>query len=75
MAYPVSLWLHSAQEANVQAPVFGLLLLAVLGWSLTVSAHIFRHAISAPFYIGLLISIVFYWVSIRVLNSLFPLGA
>ena len=75
LAWPVSLWLHGAHEANEPSPVLGVLLLAVLGWSLAVSAHILRHALSAPFYIGLLISIAFYWISIRVLSSLFPLAA
>ena len=74
LAYPVSLWLHDAHNANEQLPALGLLLLAVLGWSLAVSAHIFRHALSAPYYIGLLISVAFYWISARMLSSLFPLG-
>lgn len=74
VAWPLSLWIHNAQQANEPAPALAIALVVVLGWSLTVSAHILRHAISAPFFIGLLISIVFYWVSIRVLGSLFPLG-
>ena len=75
VAYPVSLWLHDAHQAQEPAPVLSVLLLAVLGWSLTVSAHILRHALSAPFYIGLLIAVAFYWISIRILSGLFPLGA
>ena len=74
VAWPASLWIHGAHEANEASPALALLLVGVLGWSLTVSAHVLRHAISAPFYIGLLISIVFYWVSIRILGGLFPLG-
>ena len=74
LAYPVSLWLHDAHQANEQLPAIGLLLLAVLGWSLAVSAHILRHALSAPYYIGLLISVAFYWISVRILSNLFPLG-
>jgi len=74
LAYPVSLWLHGAHEANESSPALGVLLLAVLGWSLTVSAHILRHALSAPFYVGLLISVAFYWISVRILSGLFPLG-
>ena len=74
VAYPVSLWLHGAYEANEPAPALGVLLLAVLGWSLAVSAHVLRHALSAPFYVGLLISVAFYWISVRILSSLFPLG-
>ena len=74
VAYPVSIWLHHAHQANEPAPAPGVLLLGVLGWSLAVSAHIFRHALSAPFYIGLLISVAFYWISVRILSGLFPLG-
>ena len=74
LAYPVNLWLHDAHQAGRPAPVLVLLLLAVLGWSLTVSAHILRHALSAPFYLGLLASIAFYWISFKVLSGLFPLG-
>ena len=75
VAWPVSLWIHSAHQTNEPAPALAVALVLVLGWSLTVSAHILRHAVSAPFYIGLIIAIAFYWISIRVLNGLFPLGA
>ena len=74
LAYPVSLWLHGAHEANEPSPALGVLLLAVLGWSLAVSAHILRHALSAPYYVGLLISVAFYWISVRILSNLFPIG-
>ena len=74
IAFPVSLWLHDAQEANEQSPALMVLLLAVLGWSLAVSAHILRHALSAPYYLGLVVSVAFYWISVRLLSSLFPLG-
>ena len=74
VAYPVSIWLHDAHQANEPSPALGILLLGVLGWSLVVSAHIFRHALSAPYYVGLLISVVFYWISVRILSGLFPLA-
>lgn len=74
VAYPVSLWLHGAHQANEHPPALMVLLLAVLGWSLAVSAHVLRHALSAPYYIGLLVSIAFYWISVRILGSVFPPG-
>ena len=74
VAYPVSLWLHDAHQANVQSPALALVLLAVLGWSLAVSAHVLRHALSAPYYIGLFISIAFYWISVRILSGVFAPG-
>ena len=74
LAFPVSLWLHGAHHANEQSPVLAIALLAVLGWSLLVSAHVLRHALSAPFYVGILVSIAFYWISVNILGGLFPLG-
>ena len=74
VAFPVSLWLHDTQEASEQSPALMVLLLVVLGWSLTVSAHILRHALSAPFYLGLIVAVAFYWISVRILGSIFPLG-
>lgn len=74
VAYPLSLWLHDAHRTNEPSPALALLLLAVLGWSLAVSAHVLRHALSAPYYVGLLISVAFYWISIRILSSVFPHG-
>ena len=73
VAYPISLWLHGAHDASGQSPAPALFLLSVLGWSLIVSAHILRHALSAPYYLGLLVSVAFYWISIKILGSLFPI--
>ena len=74
LAYPVSLWLRDAHAADQPSPALTALLLAMLGWSLVVSGHILRHALSAPYYLGLLVSVAFYWISIRVLHHLFPIG-
>ena len=74
LAYPVNLWLHDAHQASRESPALALLLFVVVGWSFAVSAHVLRHALSAPFYLGLLVSVAFYWISVNVLGSLFPLG-
>ena len=74
LAYPVNLWLYDAHQADRQSPALALLLFAVIGWSFAVSAHVLRHALSAPFYLGLLVWVAFYWISINILGSLFPLG-
>ena len=74
VAFPISLWLHDAKAANEPSAALLVLLLAVLAWSLTVSGHILRHALSAPFYVGLLVSVGFYWISVRILHGFFPAG-
>ena len=75
VAYPVTLWLRDSHLANEPSLALSLLLLSVLGWSLAVSAHVLRHAVSAPFYIGLLIAVAFYWITFRIVSGLFPAGA
>ena len=74
LAWPVNLWLHNVHVAYEPSPAPVALLLAMLGWSLVVSGHILRHALSAPYYLGLLVSIAFYWISVQILNRLFPIG-
>ena len=74
LAWPLNISLHNAHAANEPSPVLVALLLAMLGWSLAVSGHILRHALSAPYYLGLLVSAVFYWISVQILNGLFPIG-
>ena len=74
LAWPVNLSLHNAHVANEVSPLLVALLLAMLGWSLAVSAHVLRHALSAPWYLGLLVSVAFYWISVQILNHLFPAG-
>ena len=75
VAFPVAKVLHIAYLAREPDPVFAVLLLVLLGWSLVVSAHIFRHAVSVPYYVGVLIAVAFYWISVRVLGGLFPFTA
>ena len=75
LAFPISLWLHDAEAAHEPSPALMVVLLAVLAWSLAVSGHILRHALSAPFYVGLLVSVGFYWISVRILHGFFPAGS
>ena len=74
LAWPVNLWLHNVHVAHEPSPAPVALLLAMLGWSLAVSGHILRHALSAPYYLGLLVSVAFYWISLQILNRLFPIS-
>lgn len=75
VALPVIAWLHSVRAAGGDAGLAVLLLLVLLGWSLAVAGHILRHALSVPYFLGLVLAVVFYWISITVLNAAFPTGA
>ena len=75
IALPISGWLHGADRAAGEGVFVVLLWLILTVWSLAVAGHIFRHALSVPYFLGLVLAVVFYWISFSVFRSLFPLGA
>jgi hypothetical protein len=72
LALPLSGWLRGADQAAGEGGLALLLLLILTGWSLAIAGHIFRHALSVPYFIGLVLAGVFYWISISVFRALFP---
>ncbi len=75
IALPISGWLHGADQAAGEGGFALLLLLIVTGWSLAVAGHIYRHALSVPFFVGLVLAVVFYWISVSVFRAMFLLSA
>jgi len=74
LALPLSGWLHGADQAGGGGLAL-LLLLILTGWSLAIAAHVLRHALSVPYFMGLVLAVVFYWISISVFRALFPVAA
>lgn len=75
VSLPVSGWYHAASTQVAPAGFAVLLLLILVAWSLAVAGHIFRHALSAPYFVGLVLAVVFYWISISTFRALLPPGA
>ena len=75
MALPISGWVHGADQAAGEGGFALLLLLILTAWSLAVAGHIFRHALSVSFFVGMVLAVVFYWISISAFRALFSLGA
>ena len=75
IALPVGTWLRQVNLVGDSTVAPALLLLALIAWSLVVSAHILRHALSTSFFLGLVVAVAFYWMSIQVLNNMFPIAA
>lgn len=71
LAIPLTGWLSRVQEAGADSSLPRLLLLLLLGWSLAVAGHILRHALSTIFALGLVLAVIFYWISYSILFSLF----
>ncbi len=72
LAWPLLLWLKMAQQAGVSPGMGPLLLFGLMLWTLAVTAHIMRHALSVSFTVGVLIAVLYALVSIRVMTFLFP---
>lgn len=72
LALPVSGWLQGADQSAGEGGFAVLLLLILMGWSLAVVAHIFRNALSIPYFFALVLAAVFYGISISVFRVLFP---
>lgn len=75
VAIPLFTWLHGAQQSGAGSPVAALLVLGLIAWSLGVSGHILRHALSIPYILGILVAFAFFWISHTVFTSLFSVGS
>lgn len=72
LAFPLLLWLDTARQTGLSPGLVSLLLLGLMIWSLAVTAHIMRQALSLSFTAGILVAVVYALVSIRVMDFLFP---
>lgn len=68
---PLSMWWQTTQN-HTENSLIQLLLLAVAIWSVAIQGHIFRHALTISFALGILISICFFLFTFQVINYLLP---
>jgi hypothetical protein len=68
-AAPVLWW--QVQQPDVLPMVSTMLMMALLTWNLVVVGHVLRHAITTKLYLGILIALVYLYVAISIISSLF----
>ena len=68
---PLTSWLLSAHTSGTAEGAPLLLLMMLIGWSLTVQGNILRHALSTPLFMGLMISMFFFAITNSVTRSMF----
>lgn len=66
--------LLSMSDPAVNQPLLALLWFAVFIWSLFVDAHIYRHALSVPFSVGMLVTVLILAASYVLIELLFIFG-
>lgn len=72
LALPISGWLQHAMTGGATDGVAAMLFLCLLVWNLGAAGNVLRHALSAPLGMGLVLALIFYVVTVSVMNNLFP---
>ena len=68
VAFPFISWLYKDLHPGTRPGIEGLVVWLVIVWSVLVVGHILRHAVSTSFFGGVLLSVVFYFISINVVS-------
>lgn len=71
VAIPLFSWHAGAQQSGSVNAVGTLMVFGMVVWSLAVSGHILRHALSVSYLLGILIAVAFYGISYTVFSGLF----
>ena len=69
---PVSVWLSTTSGAHAIDGIAGIAFVVMLIWNLAVAGHVLRHALSAPLPMGVVLALIFFVISVSVMNRLFP---
>lgn len=71
IALPLQGWLIEAQDAEAIGTLHMLAALGLTAWGLLVTAHVLRHALSTAMWVGLLLSLGYLWLILRLVGTLF----
>lgn len=72
-ALPLMVWWQSLRAANLDQVIPALLILGLVIWNLMILAHIFRHALSSRFGLGMFTAIGYYCLSAVIIQLLVPM--
>ena len=70
---PIVYWLIQARAFHHNTDFQVLLLFGLLLWNLVVYAHVLRHALTVSFFVGSILTVITYSLTLHVLEVLFPL--
>lgn len=71
IAWPISSWMVTARDAGSDVGAPALLWLLLVIWSLTIIAHILRNALSAPWAVGVVLAVLYFFIGYNVSITLF----
>ncbi|EDN68617.1 conserved hypothetical protein, membrane [Beggiatoa sp. PS] len=71
LSFPVMYWFEFYRDYEITIPI--LLLFGLGVWNFTVYAHVLRHALAVPFFVGLLLTFIIFTINFSVLSQILPL--
>jgi len=71
VVWPITAWLYEADAQGTDVGTPFIFWLIVVAWSLVVTAHILRHALSVHYVIGFAVAVGYFVVSYSILATLF----
>jgi hypothetical protein len=71
-SFPVMYWFAFFKEFEIGIPI--LLLFGLGVWNFTIYAHVLRHALAVPFFVGILLTFIIFTLNFSVLNIIVSLG-
>ena len=75
VALPLASWLQGAPASDgAGVDLARIAVLVLMGWSIAIAGHILRHALSVPFVVGIVLALVFSWISVAMIRALVPAG-
>ncbi|MFT5392918.1 MAG: hypothetical protein ACI8PT_003116 [Gammaproteobacteria bacterium] len=72
VAMPLNIAIVAIQSNNGDASALILASLVILLWSLSITAHIFRHALDTGFGTGLALAVVMFVILVTIMRAFFP---
>jgi hypothetical protein len=72
LSFPVMYWFEFYRDFEITIPI--LLLLGLGVWNFTVYAHVLRHALAVPFFVGFLFTFIIFTLNFSVLNIIISLS-
>ncbi len=69
ISFPLMLW-FGFSEGGMSIPI--LLLLTLIVWNMFIYAHIIHHALTVPFFVGALLTMLIYSLTFSIMSQLIP---
>lgn len=70
ISLPVQEWIYSAAAAETLSSIHALAWITLMAWSVTITTHIFRHALSSMMTVGLTLAILYTWLVMSVMSAM-----